>query len=43
MDNSFDLSVKKTKEMLNNFRKASTVIPDLFTGGVKVERVSTNI
>ena len=43
MDNSFDLSVKKTKEMLNNFRKVSTVIPDLFTGGMKVERVSTNI
>ena len=39
-DNSLDLNVKKTKEMLIEFRKAPTVIPDLFIDGVKVERVS---
>ena len=36
-DNSLDLNVKKTKEMLINFRKAPTVIPDLFTDGMKVK------
>ena len=39
-DNSLDLNVKKTKEMLTEFRKAPNVIPDLFTDGVKVERVT---
>ena len=39
-DNSLDSNVKKTKEMLTDFRKAPTVIPDLFTDGVKVERVN---
>ena len=39
-DNSLDLNVKKTKEMLTDFRKAPTVIPDLFVDGVKVERVT---
>ena len=39
-DNSLDLNVKKTKEMLTDFRKAPTVIPDLFIDGVKVERVT---
>ena len=34
------LNVKKTKEMLIDFRKAPTVIPDLFIDGVKVERVT---
>ena len=33
------MNVKKTKEILTDFRKAPTVIPDLFTDGVKVERV----
>ena len=37
---SFDSNVKKTKEMLIDFRKAPTVIPDLFIGGMKVERVT---
>ena len=39
-DNSLDLNVKKTKEMLIDFRKVPTVIPDLFIDGVKVERVT---
>ena len=40
-DNSLDLNVKKTKEMLIDFRKAPTMtIPDLFIDGVKVERVT---
>ena len=39
-DNSLDLNVKKTKEMLIDFRKAPTATPDLFTDGVKVERVT---
>ena len=39
-DNSPDLTVKKTKEMLTDFRKAPTVIPDLFIDGMKVERVA---
>ena len=38
--NSLDLHVKKTKEMLIDFRKAQTDIPDLFIDGVKVERVT---
>ena len=40
MDNSLDLNVKKTKEMLIDFRKSPTVIPDLFNDGVKVEKVT---
>ena len=39
-DNSLDLTVKKTKEILAVFRKVPTVIPDLFIDGVKVERVT---
>ena len=39
-DNSLDLNVKKTKEMLIDFRKAPAVTPDLFPDGVKVERVT---
>jgi len=34
------LNVKKTKEMLVDFRKAPTVIPELFIDGMKVERVT---
>ena len=39
------LNVKKTKEMLTDFRKAPTVIPDLFIDGMKVESdcMSTNM
>ena len=37
MDSSLDLNVKKTKEMLIDFRKAATVIPYQFNDGVKVE------
>ena len=37
MDSSLDLNVKKTKEMLIDFRKAATVIPDVFIDGVKAE------
>jgi len=36
MDISLDLNVKKTKQML----KAPTVITDLFSDGMKVERES---
>ena len=32
--------MKKTKGMLIDFRKAPTVIPDLFIDGMKVERVT---
>ena len=39
-DNSLDSNVKKTKEMLTDFRKAPTATLDLFTDGVKVERVT---
>ena len=39
-ENSIDLNVKKTKEMLTDFWNARTVIPDLFIDGVKVERVT---
>ena len=39
-DNSLDFSVKKTKEMQTDFRKAPTVIPDLCIDGLKVERVT---
>ena len=38
--NSLDLNVKKTKEILIDFRKAPTVIPDPFTDGMKVESVT---
>ena len=37
MDSSLDLNVKKAKEMPSDFRKAPTVIPDVFIDGVKVE------
>ena len=37
MDSSLDLNVKKTKEMLIDFRIAETVIPDVFIDGVKAE------
>ena len=39
-DNSLDLDVKKTKEMLIDFRKVPTVASDLFIDGVKVEKVT---
>ena len=39
-DNSLELNAKKTKEMLIDFRKAPTVIPDFFIDSVKVERVT---
>ena len=39
-ENSLDLNVKITKKMLTDFRKAPNVISDLFTDGVKVERVT---
>ena len=39
-DNSLDLNVKKTKEMLTGFRKAPTVNPDHFTDGVEAEKVT---
>ena len=39
-DNSPDLNVKKTKAMLTDFRKAPTVISDLFIDGVNVEGVT---
>ena len=44
-DNSLDLNVKKTKEMLTDFRKAPTVIPDLFIDAIQVElgQLSTSI
>ena len=42
-DNSLDLNVKKTKEMVINFRKTPTVIPNLFIDGVKVERVTEKV
>ena len=37
-DKSLDLNVKKTKEILTGLKKAPTVIQDLFTDGMKVER-----
>jgi hypothetical protein len=37
--NYLDLNVKKTKEMLIDFRKNPAPIPDLLIDGVKVERV----
>ena len=40
IDLTFDLNVKKMKEMLFDFKKAPTVIPGLFIGGVKVQRVT---
>ena len=40
-DNSLDLNVKKTKEMLIDFRKAPRMtIPDLFIDSVKVKGVT---
>ena len=38
-NNSLGLNIKKTKEMFNDFTNPP-VIPDLFTDGVKIERVS---
>ena len=38
--NSHDLNVKKTKEILTDFRKVPSVIPDLVIDDVKVERVT---
>ena len=35
-----DLNVGKTKELIIDFRKKNSVIPDLFIDGAKVERVS---
>ena len=35
-----DLDAKKTKEMLFDFRKAPTVILNIFIDGLKVERVT---
>ena len=34
------MNVKKTKEMLTDFRKAPTVVPHFFINGAKVERVT---
>ena len=44
-DNSLDLNVKKTKEMLTDLKKAPTVIPDLFIDAIQVElgQLSTSI
>ena len=39
-DNFLDLNVKKTKEMIVDFRTKPDTVPDLFIDGVKVERVS---
>ena len=39
-DSSLDLNVKKTKEMLTDFRKAPAVVPDFFIDGVKAERMT---
>ena len=38
--NYLDLNVKKTKELLIDFRKNHVPVPDLVIGGVKVERVN---
>ena len=38
-DNYLDLNVKKTKEMLIDFRKTPTNVPSLFIDNVEVERV----
>ena len=34
------MNVKKTKEILTDFRKAPTAAPDLFIDDVKVERMT---
>ncbi len=39
-ENFLDLNVGKTKEMVIDFRKRLTAIPDLFINGMKVERVT---
>ena len=39
-DNSLGFNVEKKRGNVDYFRKAPTVIPDLFTDGVKVERVT---
>ena len=38
-DNCLDLNVEKTKEMLIDFRKQSSAVPDLLIDGKRVERV----
>jgi hypothetical protein len=38
-DNYLDLNMKKTKEMIIDFRRQPDSIPDLFIDGTKVERV----
>ena len=37
------LNVKKTKDMLIDFRKSPTVIPDNFIDGMKVERMTKTV
>ena len=39
-DNFLDLNVKKTKELIIDFRRKPADIPDLYINGVKVERVN---
>jgi len=39
-DNYLDMNIKKTKELVIDFRRKATVIPDLYIEGVKVERVN---
>ena len=39
-NNFLDLNVDKTKEMVIDFRKKTSVVPDLVIDGAKVERVS---
>ena len=38
-ENYLDLNVKKTKEILIDFRRKPSVVPDLFIEGMKVEHV----
>ena len=39
-DNFLELNVKKTKELVIDFRQGKSSVPDLFIEGMKVERVS---
>ena len=39
-ENCLDLNVKKTKEMVIDFRRKPTTLPDLYIDGVKIERVN---
>ena len=39
-DNYLDLNVKKTKELVIDFRRMPTTVPDLYIDDVKVERVN---